>query len=142
MCCSWGTGQSSQFWLSAETFGYSVRVVFSIQDTSVLPILLHRADGYDDGVPQLFSFSSAASSSVDASAAFGHDSSNLGSSSSNFYSIYNNSVASGLAHASYVPFSSDASDSPMYVSSFLIPQTGFFPSCQIARCVLTCFCPQ
>ena len=45
-------------------------------------------------------FSSAASSSVDASAAFGHDSSNLGSSSSNFYSIYNNSVASGLAHAS------------------------------------------
>ena len=54
MCCSWGSGQSSQLLLTAETFGYSVRVVFSIQDTSVLPILLHRADGYDDGVPQLF----------------------------------------------------------------------------------------
>ena len=118
MCCSWGTGQSSQVWLSAETLCYSVRVVFSIQDTSVLPILLHRADGYDDGVPQLFSFSSVASSSVDASAAFGHDSSNLGSSPSNFYSIYNNSVASGLVHASYVPFSSDASDLSMHDSSF------------------------
>ena len=52
------SGQSSQCWLTTETFGYSVRVVFAIQDTSVLPILLRRADGYDDGVPQLFSFGS------------------------------------------------------------------------------------
>ena len=47
-------GSHRNFGLQLKRSVIQVGVVFSIQSTSVLPILLHHADGYDDGVPQLF----------------------------------------------------------------------------------------